>query len=199
MAKILHQLCNVLTWFPRRNPKKITENQCIVRSLYLSVDPAQRCRMNISTGCDYLPEYQLNGQIDGLEGVGVVEKVGVASECNFAAGDLVVLNENSKNPGNFWPWAKYFVKDLEDLKKVDFLAPGASASLVLSYFGLSSGITAICGVWNKAQISSQIPQTLVISGAAGSCGTLVHWSWEVDQKLTKFWPKTKIGRILTKN
>ncbi|PIO73008.1 hypothetical protein TELCIR_05038 [Teladorsagia circumcincta] len=47
--------------------------QCLVRTLYLSVDPAQRCRMNSSTGVDYLAPYEPGELVDGMEGVGVVE------------------------------------------------------------------------------------------------------------------------------
>ena len=39
--------------------------------MYLSVDPAQRCQMNESTGVEYLVPWQIDGVIAGL-GSGVV-------------------------------------------------------------------------------------------------------------------------------
>ncbi|VDM94615.1 unnamed protein product [Onchocerca ochengi] len=57
------------------NRLDVGNGQCIVRTLYLSVDPAQRCRMNKSTGVDYLAPYEIGELVDGLEGIGVVEMV----------------------------------------------------------------------------------------------------------------------------
>ncbi|KAJ1351913.1 hypothetical protein KIN20_008088 [Parelaphostrongylus tenuis] len=126
--------------------------QCLVRTLYLSVDPAQRCRMNSITGVDYLSPYEPGELVDGLEGVGVVEVISVTS-C-----------------AHLWPWTRKFIADCTDLVKVN-LPVGYSPSIVLSGVGLS-GMTALLGIRKKAAIDRFRPQTIVISAAAGSCGTL---------------------------
>ena len=45
--------------------------QVVVKTMYLSVDPAQRCQMNESTGVEYLAPWQVGGVITGL-GTGIV-------------------------------------------------------------------------------------------------------------------------------
>lgn len=135
---------------------------CLVRTLYLSVDPAQRCRMNSFTGVDYLSPYQPGELVDGLEGVGIVEMVGEGSV--LAPGDVVT------SCAHLWPWTKKFIADCSDLVKVN-LPEGYSPSIILSCVGLS-GMTALLGIRKKAFIDKSRQQTIVISGAAGSCGSL---------------------------
>ncbi|MFH4983274.1 hypothetical protein AB6A40_009983 [Gnathostoma spinigerum] len=89
------------------------DGQCIVRTLYLSVDPSQRCRMNRSTGVDYLEPFKPGGLVDGLEGIGIVEMVSL--RCDLSVGDLVT------SFGHLWPWSRLFVADQADLVKVRFM------------------------------------------------------------------------------
>ena len=44
----------------------------LIKTLYLSVDPAQRCQMYDDTGVDYISPWKLNDVIHGLIGSGVV-------------------------------------------------------------------------------------------------------------------------------
>ena len=46
--------------------------QVIIKTLYLSVDPAQRCQMNEDTGVHYISPWPLNQTVNGMVGVGVV-------------------------------------------------------------------------------------------------------------------------------
>ena len=46
--------------------------QVIIKTLYLSVDPAQRCQMNEDTGVHYVSPWELNQTVIGMVGVGVV-------------------------------------------------------------------------------------------------------------------------------
>ena len=45
----------------------------IVKTLYLSVDPAQRCQMNVDTGVAYMLPWQIDDVITGLGSCTVVE------------------------------------------------------------------------------------------------------------------------------
>uniref|UniRef100_A0AAF5PYI6 Prostaglandin reductase 2 n=1 Tax=Wuchereria bancrofti TaxID=6293 RepID=A0AAF5PYI6_WUCBA len=144
------------------NRLDVGNGQCIVRTLFLSVDPAQRCRMNKSTGVDYLAPYEIGELVDGLEGIGIIEMVSPNSA--FKVGDLVT------SIGRLWPWSRLFVADQVDLVRVT-LPPGFSPSIILSCVGLS-GLTALLGIQKKAEIDRTRPQTFVVSGAAGSCGSL---------------------------
>ncbi|CAD6195613.1 unnamed protein product [Caenorhabditis auriculariae] len=137
-------------------------DQCLIRTLFLSVDPAQRCRMNASTGVDYLGPYVIGEPVDGMEGVGIVEIAG--SSCSLQVGDIVT------SCAHLWTWTKFFVADCSDLVKVN-LPPGFSPSVILSAVGLS-GMTALLGIQKRARIDRNKPQTIVVSGAAGSCGSL---------------------------
>lgn len=47
--------------------------QVLIKTLYLSVDPAQRCQMNEDTGVEYLQPWKINETVQGL-GVGVIVK-----------------------------------------------------------------------------------------------------------------------------
>ncbi|VDK57175.1 unnamed protein product [Gongylonema pulchrum] len=108
--------------------------------------------------------------------------------CSFKVGDLVT------SIGRLWPWSRLFVADQADLVRAGFfdhfllaavksesgkvlftrlvdLPPGFSPSVVLSCVGLS-GLTALLGIQKKANIDRTRPQTFVVSGAAGSCGSL---------------------------
>ncbi|VDK80661.1 unnamed protein product [Litomosoides sigmodontis] len=144
------------------NRLDVRNGQCIVRTLYLSVDPAQRCRMNKSTGVDYLSPYEIGELVDGMEGIGVIEMV--SPKGAFKVGDLVT------SIGQLWPWSRLFVADQVDLVRVT-LPPGFSPSVILSCVGLS-GLTALLGIKKKAEIDPTRSQTFVVSGAAGSCGSL---------------------------
>ncbi|KAK6044777.1 oxidoreductase, zinc-binding dehydrogenase family protein [Cooperia oncophora] len=132
--------------------------QCIVRTLYLSVDPAQRCRMNSSTGVDYLAPYEPGELVDGLEGVGVVEIVG--ENCTLLR--LVISSRRVRTYGHGRKGSLLIAVNLPE---------GFSPSIILSCVGIS-GMTSLLGIRKKAAIDRSRPQTIVISGAAGSCGTL---------------------------
>ncbi|KAG7254908.1 hypothetical protein CRUP_024873 [Coryphaenoides rupestris] len=114
------------------------EGEVLVRTLYLSVDPYMRCRMNEDTGADYLTPWKLSECVDG-GGVGVVE----ASRCEgLTQGDVV-------DPG---------------------LVDGHLSHL-LGAVGIT-GLTAILGVREKGHVTPGANQTMVVSGAAGACGSV---------------------------
>lgn len=85
---------------------ELKDGEVLVRTLYLSVDPYMRCRMNEDTGAEYLRPWQLSKSVDG-GGVGVVE----SSRCSsYSEGDVLTsLN---------WPWQTHAVLPGSGLQKI---------------------------------------------------------------------------------
>lgn len=88
------------------------EGQILVKTLYLSVDPYMRCRMNEDTAAGYLTPWQL-GQPPSGGGVGMI--VQSRSE-KFQEGDVLESFQ--------WQWQEFLVFSDEDpyLNKVLILA-----------------------------------------------------------------------------
>ncbi|XP_061467256.1 prostaglandin reductase 2 [Rhineura floridana] len=138
---------------------KIAEGEVKVRTLCLSVDPYMRCRMNEDTGSEYLQSWKLSEVTDG-GGIGSVEE---SKDVHFAAGDFVT----SFN----WPWQTKAILDGKQLEKIDPQLVDGHLSYFLGAAGLT-GLTALLGIREKGHVSSGANQTLVVSGAAGACGSL---------------------------
>ncbi|XP_046935750.1 prostaglandin reductase 2 isoform X1 [Lynx rufus] len=88
-------------------PDNINEGQVQVRTLYLSVDPYMRCRMNEDTGSDYITPWQLSQVVDG-GGIGIVEE---SKHVHFTKGDFVT--------SFYWPWQTKAILNGNSLEKVD--------------------------------------------------------------------------------
>ncbi|KAM4898156.1 prostaglandin reductase 2 isoform 2-T2 [Sylvia borin] len=84
----------------------VQAGQVRVKTLYLSVDPYMRCRMNEDTGSDYLQPWQLSEVADG-GGIGVVEE---SKHHNLAKGDFVTSFT--------WPWQTVAILDGDLLQKI---------------------------------------------------------------------------------
>ncbi|NXG49882.1 PTGR2 reductase, partial [Psilopogon haemacephalus] len=140
-------------------PDTIQVGQVRVRTLYLSVDPYMRCRMNEDTGSDYLLPWQLSEVADG-GGIGVVEE---SKQDNLAKGDFVT----SFN----WPWQTVAILDGSLLQKLDPQLVNGRLSYFLGAAGIT-GLTALLGIKEKGHVAAGANQTMVVSGAAGACGSL---------------------------
>jgi len=127
-------------------------NQMLVRSLYLSLDPANRGWMMMPT---YIPQVPLGATMWGF----VLGRVESSNVPGFAPGDLV---------SGFGAWADYCLMGAEMANKVPDLG-GFPLYAAQSLFGLSGG-TAYVGVLDIAK--AKAGEVFVISGAAGSVGTL---------------------------
>ncbi|XP_069494860.1 prostaglandin reductase 2 isoform X2 [Ambystoma mexicanum] len=138
---------------------QVTKGQVKVRTLYLSVDPYMRCRMNEDTGANYLQPWQLSEPADG-SGVGVVLE---SRQCNLCAGDFVTSMA--------WPWQSEAIMDGELLQKLDTHLVDGHLSYFLGAVGMP-GLTALLGVKEKGHVTAGANQTMVVSGAAGACGSL---------------------------
>ncbi|WP_103995501.1 NADP-dependent oxidoreductase [Paenibacillus sp. UNC499MF] len=129
------------------------EGQVVVRSLYLSVDPYMRGRMNDSKS--YVPPYKLDEPVSG----GIVGEVVSSRSEQFETGDKVL---------GMLGWQLYNTVDASSVRKVDEnLAP---LSAYLSVLGLT-GMTAYFGLLDIGKPKEG--ETVVVSGAAGAVGMMV--------------------------
>ncbi|XP_078372282.1 prostaglandin reductase 2-like [Oculina patagonica] len=141
-----------------KNPQ-CKEGEILVKTLYLSVDPYMRCRMNEDTGTAYLAPWAL-GEPPAGGGVG---KVVQSRSERFGEGDIV--------ESAVWPWQEFVVFSGENpyLNKEESPFLCSKPSLLLGIVGIP-GLTSYFGIKEKAHIEPGANQTVVISGAAGACG-----------------------------
>lgn len=145
----------------------LKRGEVLVRTLYLSVDPYMRCRMNEDTGADYISPWNLSEYVDG-GGVGVVE-----SSCHdaFSKGDTVT--------SFYWRWQTYDVVEGSRLQKLDPQLVNGHLSYFLGAVGMP-GLTSLLGVREKGHVIAGANQTMVVSGAGGACGSLAGQIGRLD-------------------
>jgi hypothetical protein len=146
---------------PKRSDWKLTEEEprqpaageVLVRTHYLSLDPAMRGWMN--EGRSYIAPVEL-GDVMRAGGVGQVE---VSNHPGFKAGDYVSGTLNIQ---------EYATLPGEQLTKVD-----PSLAKLPTYLGVLGmpGMTAYFGLLDVGQ--PKPGDTVVVSGAAGAVGTVV--------------------------
>ncbi len=148
--------------FPKDSDFKLVESpvptagdgQILVRSIYLSVDPYMRGRMNDVKS--YAPPVQIGEVMGG----GAVARVVESRNPAFKEGDIVA--------GMSFGWQDYAVSNGQGVTKVDpNLAPISTA---LGILGMP-GLTAYFGLLEIGR--PQAGETVVVSGAAGAVGSLV--------------------------
>jgi len=132
---------------------KVNDGEVLVQTIYLSVDPYMRGRMNgVKT---YTSPFELNQVLTG----GVVGRIIESNHDKFKVGDIVEGRLN---------WADYSVTSGKGLRKVDpNLAPISTA---LGVVGMP-GLTAYFGLLDIGK--PKAGETVVVSGAAGAVGTVV--------------------------
>ncbi|HEV7349805.1 NADP-dependent oxidoreductase [Telluribacter sp.] len=131
----------------------VAEGEVLLESLYLSVDPYMRGRMNDAKS--YVPPFRLEVPLEG----GGVARVVESKSDYFKTGEMV---------SGMLPWATYSVKKAKGLQKVDSeLAP---ATYYLGILGMP-GLTAYFGLLDIGK--PQPGETVVVSGAAGAVGIVV--------------------------
>ncbi|MFS1513764.1 NADP-dependent oxidoreductase [Chengkuizengella sp. SCS-71B] len=129
------------------------EEEILVKTLYLSVDPYMRGRMR--EGKSYVAPFAIDEAISG----GVIGEVVESKSSNFQKGDIVTGMLN---------WARYQTINEASVQKVNpSLAP---ISTSLGVLGMP-GATAYFGLMDIGQPKEG--ETVVVSGAAGAVGMIV--------------------------
>jgi NADPH-dependent curcumin reductase CurA len=129
------------------------DGEVLVRTLYLSVDPYMRGRMN--EGRSYVAPFKLNQALTG----GVVGEVTASRSPAFNPGDLVTGHLG---------WQDYSLAPAGQLQPVDAsLAPIETALGVLGM----PGLTAYAGLLRVGE--PKPGDTVMVSGAAGAVGSVV--------------------------
>jgi len=131
----------------------LAPGQFLVRSIFLSVDPYMRGRMNDRKS------YAEPVGIDEVMVGGVVGEVIESQHEKFGVGKLVV---------GMFGWQEYAISDGTEVRIVD--TGSAPISTALGVLGMP-GLTAYCGFLDICQPKEG--ETVVVSGAAGAVGSVV--------------------------
>jgi len=129
------------------------EGEVVLKTLYVSVDPYLRGRMNDSKS--YVASFNLNEPIRS----GLVAEVVASNNQNFAVKEVVAGMLN---------WSEFQISDGSGLIKVN--AQIKPLSVYQGILGMP-GLTAFLGLTKIGQ--AKAGETLVVSGAAGAVGLLV--------------------------
>jgi NADPH-dependent curcumin reductase CurA len=129
------------------------DGQVLVKSLYLSLDPYMRGRMNDTRS--YSAKVEI-GQVMTGEAVGEVVQ---SKNPQFKVGDTVLSRAG---------WQQYVLSDGSDLRKVD-----PKAVPISTYLGVVGmpGVTAWIGLTDIGQ--PKPGETVVVSAASGAVGSVV--------------------------
>ena len=131
----------------------LSEGEVLVRTIYLSLDPYMRGRMNDTRS--YVPPVQIGAVMEG----GVVGEVVASNNDKFAVGDIV---------NGSLGWQEHAVSNGRGLRKVDpSLGPISTAVGVLGM----PGMTAYTGLKNIGLPADG--ETLVVAAASGAVGAVV--------------------------
>ncbi|WP_217701012.1 NADP-dependent oxidoreductase [Hymenobacter sp. CRA2] len=129
------------------------EGEVLLKTLYVSVDPYMRGRMN--EGKSYVPPFEVGQPISG----GAVAQVVESRNEQLPVGTVVV--------GNL-AWSEYQVAPAKGLQAVP--RDAAPLSYYLGLLGMP-GLTAYFGLLDICQ--PKAGETVVVSGAAGAVGSVV--------------------------
>jgi Putative NADP-dependent oxidoreductases len=125
----------------------------LLKTLYVSVDPYLRGRMNDSKS--YVPSFEIGKPIQS----GIIAEVADSTHSEFKKGDFV---------SGILDWKEYQVSNGKGLNKLD-----VNVSALSSYLGIlgMTGITAYLGLTEIG--APKKGETIVVSGAAGAVGSVV--------------------------
>ncbi|MDD8058458.1 NADP-dependent oxidoreductase [Shewanella metallivivens] len=131
----------------------VADGQFLVKQSHMSLDPAMFGWMSPDTE-SYIPPVEL-GEVMRSSGIGEVVE---SKHLDFSVGDRVM---------GMMGWQEYFLSNGPGLNKVTAPLPDEA---ILSVFALP-GLTATQGLFNVGKPKKG--ETIVVSGAAGSVGSIV--------------------------
>lgn len=127
--------------------------QVLIKTIYLSVDPYMRGRINAAKS------YAANVEIGEVMLGGVIAQVIESKHSDFQGGDIVNANIG---------WQEYGVSNGDALRKIDpAIAPISTGVGILGM----PGLTAYFGLLQVGKL--QNGETVFVSGAAGAVGSVV--------------------------
>ncbi|MEH7444016.1 NADP-dependent oxidoreductase [Bacillus sp. JJ1122] len=139
--------------FVEHDIRELAEGEVLLRTLYVSVDPYMRGRMQDAES--YIEPFQLGKAIEG----GSIGEVVESKSENFKQGDIVI---------GMFGWQTHYAAKEKEIRKIDpSLAP---ISTYLGILGMT-GLTAYFGLLDIGKPKEG--ETVVISGAAGAVGSVV--------------------------
>ncbi len=132
---------------------KPEDGHVLLKTLYLSVDPYMRGRMNASRS------YAANVEHNEVMVGGVISEVIESRHSHFQVGDIVNANTG---------WQEYAASGTDGLRKIDpSIAPISTGIGILGM----PGLTAYFGLLEVGKL--QDGETVFVSGAAGAVGSAV--------------------------
>lgn len=132
------------------NLEELKDNEVLLKSWYISVDPYMRGRMNDTRS--YVAAFQIDQPINGA----VVAKVIDSKSNKIKTGDIVV---------GTLPWSEFSVENAEKLRKIT--GGNIPPHFYLGLLGMP-GLTAYIGMIDICKPAKG--ETVVVSGAAGAVG-----------------------------
>jgi len=139
--------------FTSEEKPQILSGKILLKTVYVSVDPYLRGRMNDTKS--YIPPFELNKPISS----GIIAEVVESKSSEFKTGDYV---------SGMLEWKEYQKSSGEGLMKID--SKEAPLSAYLGILGLT-GLTAYLGLSEIGKPKKG--ETIVVSGAAGAVGNVV--------------------------
>lgn len=136
----------------KKDLETLKDNEVLLKSWYISVDPYMRGRM--SNVKSYASPFEVDQPIAG----GVVAKVVESRSKSLVEGDIVF---------GMLPWATYCIEKAEKLRKVDIQS--FPPSYYLGILGMP-GLTAYFGMTDIG--NPRAGEIVVVSGAAGAVGII---------------------------
>jgi len=131
----------------------LSQNELLVKNLYMSVDPYMRGRMMDRKS--YLPPFQIGQPLEG----GSIGEVVESKNDKFKPGELVL---------SMLGWREYFVSNGDGLMRI---GPGnAPVQAFLGALGMT-GLTAYSGLLEIGRPKEG--ETIFVSAAAGAVGSIV--------------------------
>nr|NNM89437.1 NADP-dependent oxidoreductase [Bacilli bacterium] len=131
----------------------LAEGEVLVESLYVSVDPYMRGRMNDTKS--YVPPYAIDDAIAG----GVIARVIESRAQALTAGDIVLAG---------YGWQTHAIVKATHVQKIE--QGNVPLSAFLGAVGMT-GLTAYFGLLSLGK--PKAGETVVVSGAAGAVGSIV--------------------------